>query len=107
VVGIFSLLEWVILPSINPLRRSKQAIMESLLKETPIGTTRKEVQAFLKTQKWARGGVHWDSRDEETNHDGQWLSRSLGIYPDVFETTVYAEWHFNSTRSQLEIIGVG
>lgn len=107
-LGIAILLEWLILPSINPIRQSERAINESLLKETPIGTTRKEVKAFLKTHNWGKGGHHLDIlRDEATHDDEEWLGRSLGSYTSLtsISTTVYAEWHFDK-NGRLDYIDV-
>jgi hypothetical protein len=78
------------------------------LKETPIGTTRKEVKAILKTHTWGKGGFHFDVfKNEEANDDEEWLCRCLGSYQhfDCSWTEVFAEWHFDK-NGKLDFIEV-
>jgi hypothetical protein len=105
-LGIALLLEWVILPEINPLRQSATAITQSLLKETPIGATRNEVKTFLESHNWPEGRVHglWNSLNS-WDDDQAWLSRMLGRYYSVGRTTVFVDWHFDKS-GRLDYIEV-
>jgi hypothetical protein len=89
-----------LLPLIDPIRRSDNSIQEWLLKETPIGTPRQEVEAFIKLRGWTRGGKYRGEEIEEVGQakvDEHWLDYRLGSYSGPFDTTVYAEWHFDET----------
>jgi hypothetical protein len=88
------------LPLIDPIRRSDNSVQEWLLKKTPIGTPRHEVETFIEERGWTKGGRY---RSEEIDKVGRanvekhWLDYRLGSYWNVFDTTVYAEWHFDET----------
>jgi hypothetical protein len=98
-LGIALLLEWVILPEINPLRQSATAITQPLLKETPIGATRNEVKAFLQSHDWPLGRLHGGLAVlvAGLEDDQEWVSRRLGSYESLTKTTVFAQWHFDKS----------
>lgn len=102
-----------ILPLINPIRRSESSITESLLQQTPIGTPRKEVKAFILEHVWHMGVKFWGpkAKGEETVEEREarerWLDCRLGRYVDFpdFEFDVIAEWQFDKA-GKLESIEV-
>ncbi len=79
-----------VLPLLNPLRRSENRIAASLLEETPLGTTREEVETFVCDRGWGHGGLAQDfGRDDA-------LSVTMGHYQDFpFDVTVFACWRFD------------
>jgi hypothetical protein len=101
-----------ILPLINPARQSERAITKSLLKQTPLGSTRDEVNAFIQRQGWHMGVIYrgkniGERTAEERKESERWQSANAGYYDDflVFDTVVYAEWHFDDA-GQLDSIRV-
>ena len=83
--------EWLIGPLVNPLRRSTEAIEQSLLEELPLGTPRAEVQAWADAKDMGFGGLRFKPVGE---HDPM-IHRQLGSYCSVgFRVEVFAEWDF-------------
>jgi hypothetical protein len=94
------MVEWLVRPALNPLRRSPSAISASLLEQTPRGATRAEVVAWADARGLPVGGTVF-SLDEKGP-----VSRIIGEYSTYgLEVSVSAVWSFDKD-GQLEAIEV-
>ena len=90
-----------VLPLFNPLRRSPETIRALVVKETPLGTSRAEVDALVNNRGWPRG---WTNEGPADYADPNWTSAYLGKYRDyVSETMVYVFWKFDKDNRLIEI----
>ena len=81
--------EWVVLPALNPMRRSPESVAASLLGHTPPGSTRQEVQAWVDLQGWRHGGKPYPLNATPP------IQRVVGEYHSFpFTEMVFAEWVF-------------
>src|SRR5438067_10062114 len=60
----------------DPLRRSNESIAESLLKQTPVGTSKADVKALVTSRGWGYGGYGGEPPGT--------ISVSLGWYTESF-----------------------
>jgi hypothetical protein len=91
----------LVLPLFNPLRRSPEKIRASVLKESPLGTSRERVDALVNNRGWSRG---WTNDGPADYADPSWISAFLGKYSDyVSETMVYVFWKFDKDDRLIEI----
>jgi hypothetical protein len=74
---------------LNPLRRPPESIADSLLVQTPPGSTRAEVVEWVDAQDWRHGGRPFALNEEPP------VQRILGHYYEFgFDVAVFAEWVF-------------
>jgi hypothetical protein len=81
----------------RPLHRSEAKIRDSILKRTPLGTTKKEVEAFIGKEGWQ---VMPDSRAVKQND----IEVLFGGYAIFFGTcNVYGVWKFDDSDLLIEM----
>jgi len=96
----FVLVEWVVRPAINPLRRSPDTIAASLLGKTPPGSAREDVERWVDAQGFQIGGTRFTSTGTPP------MERVLGSYNSFgFTVEVTAEWVFdeNGRLTTIEV----
>jgi len=81
----------------RPLHRSEAKIRDSILKKTPLGTPKKDVEAFIEREGWR---VMPDSKALKQND----IEVLLGGYAIFFGTCdVYGVWKFNDSDLLIEM----
>ena len=86
----------LIRPLFNPPRRSPESIKASLLKETPIGTSREQVRELVKERRWPNVRLS-DEPDDA-------IGAEIGQYRDLLTLTfVEVYWIFDKKDQLVEI----
>jgi hypothetical protein len=82
---------FLVLPIVNPLRGSNEAIAADLLRQAQPGTPREEVRALIREQGWSKSGIVGAGREGD-------LQVILGGYQGLpFRVSVCALWEFDDS----------
>lgn len=93
----------------NPLRQPETAIRESLLQDTPLGSSLSVVRVYAQEQGWDiqcvnEEGGFYDQRTRPAKVTGQQsLRASLGDYHSPFLTEVTVFWGFDEQSRLMDI----
>jgi len=102
-VVIIAFTEWFYSHS---LLRPEQSIRASLLKQTPLGSEKAEVQAFAQKRGWLRADSPETRVTEYASGSGIEVtisSGTLGHYRIPFSTLVVANWKFDTSNHLVDI----
>jgi hypothetical protein len=81
----------------RPLHRSEASICVSLLKRTPLGTSKKDVEAFIAKEGWHPSPNEWASTKNR-------IEVCFGGYAIFFGTCyVYGAWDFDKDDHLIEV----
>lgn len=101
-INLFSLVAVLTFPLMNgcsvarPLHRPKEKIRASLLKKTPLGTPKKDVEAFIAKEGWhPEIGVSTPPNEIEVDFGGYFI---------FFGTSeVFGTWKFDSNDHLIDV----
>jgi hypothetical protein len=92
------------------MRKPSEQIQASILERTPLGTTEKDVRAFLDSKGWKHypgdkeGGDFWTYRNQHEVKGESAICATLGSYQGLpWYITVDAVWVFDSDGKLIDV----